>query len=57
MALDRRDTIPIPGPTALPIIGNALDVKSEVPIERIAALGRQYGKSSLSLTSEERKKD
>lgn len=43
MALDKRDTVPIPSPRALPIIGNALDIQSEVPIERIAALGRQYG--------------
>lgn len=43
MALDKRDTIPIPGPRALPIIGNALDVQGDVPIERIAALGGRYG--------------
>lgn len=48
MALDQRDTVQIPGPRAFPIIGNAFDVSSEVPIERIAALGTQYGTYATS---------
>jgi cytochrome P450/NADPH-cytochrome P450 reductase len=43
MVVDRRDTVPIPQPPGYPIVGNLLEVKGEIPIERIADLGKQYG--------------
>ena len=48
MALDKRDTVPIPHPRALPLIGNLLDVAGDVPILQIADLGKQYGRSALT---------
>ena len=43
MALDKRDTVPIPQPKGYPLIGNVLEVTGDVPIMRLAELGRQYG--------------
>lgn len=43
MAVDLRDTVPIPQPKGYPLIGNVLEVMGDVPIMALANLGKQYG--------------
>ncbi|KAF7186838.1 Bifunctional cytochrome P450/NADPH--P450 reductase [Pseudocercospora fuligena] len=42
-AIDKRDTVPIPQPAGYPIIGNILEVSGDVPIMKLADLGKKYG--------------
>ncbi|EFX05838.1 cytochrome p450 monooxygenase [Grosmannia clavigera kw1407] len=37
------DTVPIPGPVGLPVLGNLLDIDAEVPTQSFAHLAEQYG--------------
>ena len=39
----------IPGPPALPIVGNARDVESELPIKSLMHLAATYGMSLIQI--------
>ena len=39
-----RDTIPIPGPPGLPLVGNALAIEAELPLRTFQAFAEEYGK-------------
>lgn len=41
--IDKRDTVPIPGPRGYPIVGNVADIDPAVPLESLANLADQYG--------------
>lgn len=55
MAVDKRDTIPIPHPRALPFIGNVLDITPGISLLKLHDLGHQYGEIfSLQLAGKRR---
>ncbi|KAK4902019.1 hypothetical protein LTR27_000920 [Elasticomyces elasticus] len=55
MAVDRRDTVPIPSPKGWPLLGNLTDVDPETPIASLQNLAKTYGEIfSLSLLSKKR---
>ncbi len=45
MADNSADTIPIPGPPGLPLVGNALEIEAELPLRTFQTFAEQYGKS------------
>ena len=44
MADRTTDTIPIPGPPGLPLVGNALAIEAELPLRTFQAFAEEYGK-------------
>ncbi|KAK3644310.1 hypothetical protein LTR22_015314 [Elasticomyces elasticus] len=55
MAVDRRDTVPIPSPKGWPLLGNVTDVDPETPIASLQNLAKTYGEIfSLSLLGKKR---
>ncbi|KAK0789173.1 hypothetical protein LTR02_012178 [Friedmanniomyces endolithicus] len=55
MAIDKRDTVPIPNPKGWPLVGNITDVDAEVPIASLQNLAKTYGEVfSLTLFGKKR---
>ncbi|KAK1813680.1 hypothetical protein LTR12_011953 [Friedmanniomyces endolithicus] len=55
MAIDRKDTVPIPNPKGWPLVGNITDVDAEVPIASLQNLAKTYGEVfSLTLFGKKR---
>ncbi|EMD00975.1 hypothetical protein BAUCODRAFT_566786 [Baudoinia panamericana UAMH 10762] len=50
MAVDKKDTVPIPQPAGWPLVGNITDVDPELPILSLTNLAKTYGEI-FSLTT------